>query len=503
MNNSILYHKTIGFSSAYVVKNAYLTGQTYALHYSRAKSFKSTLFIEFMLVSMVIDTQTMLDIQYVKKHSEELKKNMTHRNLDASLVDHLLEIEAKRVEMRKDIENKNRERNKNAEALQNIHDKKSTEAQQLIEKGKRLKEDLQGLENLYTPLDTEYTQLMYMLPNIYTKDTPIGKDEHENVPIRKVGNIPQFDFHPKEHWELGKELNMIDMERAAKVTGARFAYLKGTLALLEFALIQHCLHTLTNKEIIAEIIKKNKLDLVPTAFIPIVPPVFIRPDVLQKMGRLEPREERYHTQADDLYLIGSAEHTLGSMHMDETFDEASLPLRYLGFSTSFRREAGSYGKDMKGILRVHQFDKLEMETFSMPETSEAEQLLLVAIQEYLMQSLCLPYQVVAICTGDMGTPDARQFDIETWLPGQNKYRETQTSDLMTDYQARRLNIKMKKANGEHVFVHMNDATAFAIGRTIIAIMENYQQKDGSIKIPDVLTPYIPGSSKNVYITAKV
>ena len=191
-------------------------------------------------------------------------------------------------------------------------------------------------------------------------------------------------------------------------------------------------------------------------------------------------------QRDNLYLIGSAEHTLGAMHMDQTFFEQNLPLRYIGFSTSFRREAGSYGKDTKGILRVHQFDKIEMESFTIPEDSKIEQDFFVAIQEYLMKSLEIPYQVVMICTGDMGTPDARQLDIEAWLPGQNKYRETHTSDLMTDYQARRLNTKVKLKSGKTEFVHMNDATAFAIGRTLIAILENYQQKDGSVLVPKVL-----------------
>ena len=210
------------------------------------------------------------------------------------------------------------------------------------------------------------------------------------------------------------------------------------------------------------------------------------------MGRLTEadKEERYYLQQDDLYLVGSAEHTLGPLHMDETLPEEALPLRYLGFSTAFRREAGSYGKDMKGILRVHQFDKLEMESFTAPEDSLKEQNFFVAIQEYLMQGLELPYQVVAVCTGDMGKPDARQIDIETWLPGQEKYRETHSADLMQDFQARRLNIKVKRKDGKIEFAHMNDATAFAIGRTLIAILENYQQKDGSVKMPRVLQGYV-------------
>jgi seryl-tRNA synthetase len=208
------------------------------------------------------------------------------------------------------------------------------------------------------------------------------------------------------------------------------------------------------------------------------------------MARLEPREERYHTEADDLYLVGSAEHTLGPIHMDEVIPAEKLPIRYAGYSTAFRREAGAASKDTRGIIRMHQFDKLELESFCLPEHSYQEQDFFVAIQEYIMKSLGLPYQVVLICTGDMGGPDHRQFDIETWMPGQNKYRETQTSDLMTSYQSRRLNTRFKKKDEKPDFVHMNDATAIAVGRTLVAIMENNQQADGSIKIPEVLQKYM-------------
>ena len=246
--------------------------------------------------------------------------------------------------------------------------------------------------------------------------------------------------------------------------------------------------TLTNPATLQKIITDAGLTVSNKPFVPVVPPVFIRPEVMQRMGRLEPREERYHIVSDDLFLVGSAEHTLGPMHMEQTFEEKDLPVRYIGYSTAFRREAGSYGKDTRGIIRVHQFDKLEMETFSLPENSTEEQNFIVAIQEYLVQLLKIPYRVVQICTGDMGKPDSRQMDIEMWMPGENAYRETHTSDLMTDFQSRRLNIKIKRETGK-VFAHMNDATAFAIGRTLVAIMENYQNEDGTITVPEVLRPY--------------
>ena len=223
---------------------------------------------------------------------------------------------------------------------------------------------------------------------------------------------------------------------------------------------------------------------------PIIPPVMIRPEIFEKMARLEPKEERYYLPQDDLYLIGSAEHTLGPIHLNQTLNEGDLPVRYAGYTTAFRREAGSYGKDMKGILRVHQFNKLEMESFTIPENSIKEQDFIVGIQEYLMQQLNIPYRIMMICTGDMGGPDARQIDVECWIPSQGKYRETHTSDMMTDYQARRLNTRVRRKNGISEFVHMNDATAFSMNRPIIAILENYQQEDGSVVVPEVLRKYL-------------
>ncbi|MBP9771602.1 MAG: serine--tRNA ligase, partial [Candidatus Pacebacteria bacterium] len=226
-----------------------------------------------------------------------------------------------------------------------------------------------------------------------------------------------------------------------------------------------------------------------------VPPVMMRSAVMNRMARLQPIDERYYFEKDDMVFVGSAEHTIGPLHMDEILTEESLPIRYIGYSTAFRREAGTYGKDTKGILRQHQFDKLEMESFALPEHSYAEQDFFVAIQEYMLQQLRLPYQVVIICTGDMGGPDHRQMDIETWMPGQHTYRETHTSDLMGGYQARRLNTRIKRTDGKTEPVHMNDATLFAIGRTLIAIIENYQNADGSITIPEALRPYMGGRER--------
>lgn len=422
----------------------------------------------------------MLDIKFIRENKEIVKEAVKNKKAKVD-IDELLELDKKRRELIESSESLKAEQNKRSSES---HSPESiADLKQLKGRIKKLEEELVGIE-------LKFDELMLKVPNIPSADTPIGQDESANKVIRQVGKIPQFSFKPKEHWELGQQLNILDIERAAKVSGTRFVYMKGGLAMMEFALINYALSILTSQSELKKVIKKAKLDVSDIPFIPVLPPVFIKPDVFQKMGRLEPKEERYYIPSDDLYLIGSAEHTLGPMHMDEFLKTENLPLRYVGFSTAFRREAGSYGKDTKGMLRIHQFDKLEMESFILPEDSEKEQDFIVAIQEHMIQELKLPYQVVAISTGDMGMPDARQIDIETWMPGQNKYRETHTSDLMTDFQSRRLGIKFKRDNKSE-FVHMNDATAFA-GRTLIAILENYQTKNGTIEVPKVLRKYMNG-----------
>jgi len=422
----------------------------------------------------------MLDIKFIRQNQEVVRKAIQNKNVDLDL-DKLLALDGRRREL---IES--------SETLKAEQNRKSKGPQFDVEELKALKEKFKVMEHELACVEEEFSQLMLQVPNIPTDDTPIGPDESGNKILRQWGEVPKFGFNPKEHWELGQELDVIDMERAAKVSGARFAYRKGDVALLEFAIIQYTLSVLTNEKILKKILKKAKLDLSSKPFRPLLPPVMIKPDVFQKMDRLEPKEERYHIPSDDIYLVGSAEHTIGAMHMDETFKEDELPLRYIGFSTAFRREAGSYGKDMKGLIRMHQFDKLEIESFTLPEDSQKEQDFIVAVIEYMVQELKLPYQVLIMCTGDMGKQDARHIDIEIWMPGQNKYRETHTSDLMTDFQARRLNTRVKRTSGETQHVHMNDATAFALSRAVVAIMENYQTSKGTIIVPKALQKYMGG-----------
>lgn len=428
----------------------------------------------------------MLDIKFIRENPDLIKEAVKnkHSNVD---IDELLKFDELRLSKLSLVESLRAEQNLVSEKIPSAT---AEEKQDLIAKMTILKEDLRKNEESLKEIMDNWQKLMIKVPNIPSVDTPVGVDEASNVVVRSWGEKPFFDFEPKEHDSLGEALGIIDIETAAKVAGSRFAYLKGDLVMMQFALIQMCFEILTNEETLKVIASEAGINISTKPFIPVLPPVFIKPLVQTKMSRFMTPEEHYLFPNDDLMLIGSAEHTMGSMHMDETFSEEDLPIRYVGYSTAFRREAGSNGKDTRGIIRQHQFDKVEMETFCLPEQSMIEQDFLVAIQEYILRKLKLPHQVVSICTGDMGFPDFRQFDIETWMPGQGKYRETHSADLIGGFQARRLNTRVKRATGKAEPVHTNDATVFAAGRILVAILENYQQADGTIKIPEVLQKYI-------------
>lgn len=331
------------------------------------------------------------------------------------------------------------------------------------------------------------------IPNITSSEVPEGKDDTENITIKTWGKFPKFDFEPKTHDVLGKELDIIDTEKAAEISGSRFYYLKGDLVLLQFALTQFAFETLTNEKIIKKILTEKKLNLSTKPFIPILPPVMIKNEVQEKIHRVF-GDQTYKIKDTDLNLVASAEHTIAPYHLNEVLKEEELPKRYIGYSTAFRQEAGTYGKDMKGIFRSHQFDKSEMESFTTAETGEDEQKLIVGLQEYLMQELKIPYRLQQICGGDIGKPDYQQLDIEAWLPGQGQYRETHTSDYMTDYQTRGIHSFYKTKTGEKKLLHTNDATAFS-GRVLIAVLENFQTINGEVIIPEVLQSLMGGKKK--------
>lgn len=435
---------------------------------------------------MPYSTRTMLDIHFIRENADLVKAGAAKKNVEVD-IDRLLALDEERKTLRAQMDEKKAEQNRMGDTIRRAD---GTERDALIERMRHVKEGFSELEGKFTTLTDEWTKLMLAIPNLPSPDTPEGPDESGNVVVREWGTKPEFSFEPKPHWDIGESLGIIDTQKAAEISGARFAYLMGDLALMQFALIGLVFKTLTSRASMEQICKDAGLDIDPAPFVPVIPPVMMRANVMGRMARLHPLDERYYFEKDEMVFVGSAEHTLGPLHMDEIIDETKLPIRYIGYSTAFRREAGTYGKDTRGILRLHQFDKLEMESFVRPEDGYREQDLFVAIQEHLMQKLKLPYRVMAICTGDMGTPDHRQFDIDTWMPGQGSYRETHTSDYMGGYQARRLNTRVRDVQGNLSHVHMNDATAFAIGRTLIAIIENYQQADGTVRVPEVLVPYV-------------
>jgi len=426
----------------------------------------------------------MLDIQFIRDNAELVTEKSKQKGYDVD-IQQLLGFDKERRELQQQAGELRRQRNELTE-----HGKGQKPSEEQIAKGREIREKINDLEHKLESIDKEFKVLLKAVPNMPTDDVPVGASEADNKVAKTVGDKPQFDFQPKHHYQLGEAKDWIDKERAAKVSGSRFAYLKGDLVRLQFAIIQWVMDTLGDEKVIQKIIDENNLQLTAKPFTPILPPAMLKTEPYEASARLNAEEVTYKIEQDDLWLNASAEHTLCTMYWNEILPEEQLPIRYIGYSTSFRREAGSYGKDTDGIMRLHQFDKLEMEVFSSGETGLQEHLLLIAIQEYLMQQLGLPYQVLQKCTADIGKPNARGVDIEAWLPGQNTYRETHTADYMTDYQARDLKIRVKRDDGSTQLVHTNDATAFALGRTMIAIMENFQTADGKVAVPEVLQPFL-------------
>ena len=425
----------------------------------------------------------MLDIKFIREYTDKVKAAVKHKNASAN-IDHLLSLDDQRRKLLVKIEDLRAKRNE-------INDKlKAGKNEELIEQTRGLKDELGKFELEFSEIDNQWAAEMLKVPNIPWADVPVGESEKENEVVFTWGAPRKFDFEPKDHMRLGQELNIIDTESAAKVAGSRFGYILGAAAQLQFALMNFVFATLTDEAVLKKIAKTVDKDISTKPFVPIIPPVMIKPDVYTKTARLseEDKDERYHFEKDDIYLIGSAEHSLVSKHMDEVLKEEDLPLRYIGYSTAFRREAGSYGKDVKGMYRVHQFDKLEMESFTTAADSFKEHQFLIAIEEYILQSLELPYRKLLKCTADIGTPNARGVDLEVWMPGRGSYGETHTADMMTDFQSRRLNIKVKTGKDTEL-AHTNDATAIAMPRMLIAILENNQQADGSIEVPEVLQKY--------------
>jgi len=405
-------------------------------------------------------------LKKIRENPQLYKEGIAKKNCNVEIIDKILSLDKEYRSSLAEVEFLRAHLN---ELSQN--DKFS---QDHLEQARATKQRIKDLEKELTPIENELDKLLYQIPNLPLEDVPLGKDESENKVLREVGKKPKFKFEPQDYLTLTED-KWIDTKRAAKVAGTRFGYLKNEAVLLEYALVRWVMNFLREK-----------------GFVPIVPPAFISSKAMKGMGYIDSEKdlaERYYFPQDDLFLIGTAEQAVGPMHMDEILEEKELPLRYIAFSPCFRREAGSYGKDTKGIWRVHYFEKLEMFIFCKPEQSEEEHQLILAIEEELMQKLGLPYRVIQLCTGDLSNPSAKSFDIEAWLPSQNRYAETHSCSNCTDFQSRRLNIRYRSKNGLQL-VHTLNGTAFAIGRILVAIIENYQQEDGSIKIPEILKQYL-------------
>lgn len=421
----------------------------------------------------------MLDIKFIRENADAVKKNCENRGIKCD-IDALLTLDQKRLELIKHVEVLNALKNDINELIQEA--KTDEEKKEIIEKGKEIKNNLEKSEPELKKIEKEYREMLMKIPNMTHPDSPIGKDDSENKEIEKYGEPPKFDFAPKSHEELGKALDIIDFEKASKITGSKFYYLKNEGALLELALIQYAFE---------KIIKKG--------YTPFITPDLAKNEVLEGVGfnPRGPETQVYSIENTDLSLIGTAEITMGGYHMNEIIPEKRLPLKYVALSHCFRNEAGSYGKHSAGLYRVHQFSKVEMFVYAVPEESEKIHEEIKAIEAEMFIDLGIPIRIVDICTGDLGGPAYRKYDLEGWMTSKNGWGEITSASDTTTYQARRLNIKVKRKDGTKEYLHMLNGTGIAVSRALIVILENYQQADGSVKIPEVLVKYMPGGISEI------
>ncbi|HKK48297.1 MAG TPA: serine--tRNA ligase, partial [Alkalispirochaeta sp.] len=422
--------------------------------------------------------EVMLDLKYVREHPEILRENIANRHVTADL-DAVLTLYDKRNELLQTVEEQRARRNENARAMkQKLADQERAE---LIEEGKRLKHEIGEREAQLRRVEEQLTEAAETLPNYTHPDTPIGATDESNRELEIVGSVPQFDFEPRDHVALGELLDIVDFEHAAKVSGAKFYYLRNQGVFLELALIRFAMDFLSNR-----------------GFTPMITPDIARTDVVAGIGfnPRGPESNIYNLDGEDSSLVGTAEITLGGYYSGESLDGSQLPLRMAGLSHCFRREAGAAGQFSRGLYRVHQFTKVEMFVLAHPEESEQIHQEMLNLERELFSTLEIPFRVVDVCTGDLGNPAYRKFDLEAWMPGRGEHGEwgeiTSTSNC-TDFQSRRLNIRYSKTDAsnkkEKGYVHLLNGTAVAVSRAIIAILENHQQKDGSVTIPSALRPY--------------
>jgi seryl-tRNA synthetase len=418
----------------------------------------------------------MLDLKLIRSDPERVKQALARRGA-ADGVDELLALDARRRELLPEVEGAQAERKSLSKQIGKAK-QKGEGAEELTESVQALKEKIETGKAELERVDAELERVATALPNLPDPDSPDGMTEEDAVTLREEGERPSFDFEPRDHLEIGTDLGLIDMESAAKLSGSRFAYLKGDLALLELGLVRFAL----------DLVREEGHE-------PVVPPVLVREEALYGTGFLPgDRDQIYEVPKDELFLVGTSEVSLAALHADEILDREALPIRYAGFSTCFRREAGAAGRDTRGVFRVHQFDKVEMFSFVEPSQSQDEHERLLAIEERILGELEIPYRVVNVAAGDLGAPAAKKYDCEAWIPSQERYRELTSCSNTTDYQARRLRCRYRPAEGEAAEeVHTLNGTAVAVGRTIIALIENRQERDGSFTLPSILHSYgLPG-----------
>ena len=415
----------------------------------------------------------MLDVKAIRENPGHARKALARRGMGES-IDELLELDERRRELTARVEQLRAEQNRASKAIGNAQADGRTK---LIEEVSKVSAAIDRLEPELEEAEHRLADTLARVPNFPDESAPDGFTEEDAVEVRRRGEPPHLGFEPRDHVALGEFLGMLEVERAVRTSGSRFVYLLGDIVHVQFALVRHALDILTVK-----------------GFLPVIPPVLVREEAMFGTGFLPTDAVNiYVTREDDLYLVGTSEVSLAAFHMGEILDESSLPIRMAGYSTCFRREAGSYGKDLGGMFRVHQFDKVEMFSFTRPEDSRDEHEFLVGVEEEIVANLDLPYRVVNIAAGDLGLAAAKKYDIEGWLPGQARYRELTSCSNCTDYQARRLQTRVRRGDGSIEVLHTLNGTATAVGRTLIAILENRQRQDGSVELPKALFPYLPES----------
>jgi seryl-tRNA synthetase len=419
-----------------------------------------------------------LDLKAIREDPERFRSALARRGEAlAADVDRLLDADRRWRELTSRVEELRAEQNRGSKAVGKAA---GDERDRLIAEVRKVSEELAKLEPELASAEEELQALLSRLPNAPHDSVPEGETDDDNQLVREVGTPPSFPFEPKDHVELGEALGVIDLERAARTSGTRFSYLLGGAVWAQWALVRYCLDRLTVK-----------------GFIPVVPPVLVREEAMYGTGFLPTDEAQlYVTREDGLYLVGTSEVALAALHQGEILDPESLPRRYVGYSTCFRREAGAHGKDTRGIFRVHQFDKVEMFSFCGPDASWEEHEFLLSCEEELMGGLGLPYRVMNVCTGELGASAAKKYDVEVWLPGQGRYRELTSCSNTTDYQARRLDVRARYPDGNR-HVHTLNGTASAVGRTLIALLENGQAEDGSVALPEALHAYLPPDQRTL------